>query len=122
MDKYLWAARFFKTRSVAGHACELGRVVSNGTVAKASREVRVGDVLSVTTDGGLYTVEVLGLSEMRGPAAVAQGLYRETEESQALRARVAEEKRAMPRFESAFDSRPTKKNRRELERLRGWGS
>ena len=81
MDKWLWAARFFKTRSLAASACELGRIQSNGQPAKASRDVRVGDVLQVRDDGGDFQVQVLLLSELRGPAAVAQTLYRETEVS-----------------------------------------
>ena len=75
MDKWLWAARFFKTRSLAARACELGRIQSNGQRAKASREVRVGDLLQVKNDGGDFQVKVLLLSEVRGPAAVAQTLY-----------------------------------------------
>ncbi len=81
IDKWLWAARFFKTRSLAGRACDLGRIESNGQPAKAAREVRVGDLLRVKTEGGEFQVEVLGVSEMRGPAAAAQALYRETETS-----------------------------------------
>src|SRR6201995_3836447 len=81
MDKWLWAARFFKTRSLAARACELGRIVSNGQLAKASREVRAGDLLQVKNDGGDFQVEVLSLSEVRGPAPVAQTLYRETDAS-----------------------------------------
>src|SRR5678815_5451032 len=76
MDKWLWASRFFKTRSLAAKACELGRIESNGQLAKPAREVRVGDRLQVKNDGGEFQLEVLGLSEMRGPASVAQTLYR----------------------------------------------
>lgn len=79
MDKWLWADRFFKTRSLAGRACELGRIESNGQKAKAARGVRVGDLLKVKNDSGDFQVQVLVLSEMRGPAAVAQTLYRETD-------------------------------------------
>src|SRR5437016_1954087 len=121
MDKWLWAARFFKTRTLAGRACELGRIESNGQRAKAAREVRVGDVLQVKNDSGDYQVEVLGLSEMRGPAAVAQTLYRETAASRELRAKVVEERKAMPHFEAWGDGKPSKRNRREMERLRGRG-
>src|SRR6266851_7292021 len=99
MDKWLWAARFFKTRTLAARACELGRIESNGQRAKAAREVRVGDLLQVKNDGGDYQVEVLVLSETRGPAAVAQTLYRETEASRELRLRLAEERKAMPRID-----------------------
>ena len=100
MDKWLWAARFFKTRSLAARACELGRIEANGQAAKPAREVRVGDLLQVKNDGGDFQVEVLALSEMRGPAAVAQTLYRETEASRELRLKLAEERKAMPHFEA----------------------
>jgi len=119
MDKWLWAARFFKTRSQAARACELGRVESNGLRAKAAREVRVGDLLQVKNDGGDFQVEVLVLSEMRGPAAVAQTLYRETEASRELRLKLAEERKAMPYFEGLREGKPSKRNRREIDRLRG---
>src|ERR1700720_306106 len=99
MDKWLWAARFFKTRTLAARACELGRIQSNGQSAKAAREVRIGDLLRVTNDGGDFQVEVLLLSEVRGPASVAQTLYRETEASQEQRLKVAAERRAMRQFE-----------------------
>ena len=119
MDKWLWAARFFKTRSIASRACELGRIASNGQPAKPAREVRVGDMLKVKNDSGDFTIEVLGLSEMRGPASAAQTLYRETEESRALRAKLVEQRKAMPHFESVHgEGRPSKRERRELERLR----
>lgn len=119
IDKWLWAARFFKTRSLASKACELGRIASNGQRAKASREVRVGDLLHVRTDAGEFEVEVLGVSEMRGPAAVAQTLYRETEESREQRRKLAEERKAMPRFEGPWGGKPSKRDRRKLDRLRG---
>jgi ribosome-associated heat shock protein Hsp15 len=119
IDKWLWAARFFKTRSLASHACELGRITSNGQPAKPAREVHPGDMLKVKNDSGDFTIQVLGLSERRGPAPVAQALYRETEESRALRARMAEQRKAMPAFESVHgEGRPTKRDRRELNRLR----
>jgi ribosome-associated heat shock protein Hsp15 len=119
MDKWLWAARFFKTRSLAAHACELGRIESNGKKAKSSREVRVGDLLQVKNEGGDFQVEVLVLSEVRGPAAVAQTLYRETEASSDLRLRLAEERKAMPPFEALREGKPSKRDRREIDRLRG---
>ena len=121
IDKWLWAARFFKTRSLASHSCELGRIASNGQRAKASREVRVGDMVQVKTDAGDFQVEVLLLSDMRGPAAVAQTLYRETEESRELRRKAAEERKAMPHFEGAWGGKPSKRDRRKLDRLRGRG-
>jgi ribosome-associated heat shock protein Hsp15 len=121
MDKWLWAARFFKTRALASKACELGRVQSNGIVAKAAREVRTGDVLNVKNDSGDFVVEVLLLSEMRGPAVVAQTLYRETDASRELRMKVAAERKLMPAFERAWegDGRPSKRDRRDMNRFRG---
>jgi ribosome-associated heat shock protein Hsp15 len=119
MDKWLWAARFFKTRALAAKACELGRITSNGQPAKSARPVRVGDMLQVKNEAGDFHVEVLLLSEMRGPAAVAQTLYRETEASRAMRLQLAEERKAMPRFELPGAGKPSKRNRRVLDRLRG---
>jgi ribosome-associated heat shock protein Hsp15 len=119
VDKWLWAARFFKTRSLAARACELGRIESNRQPAKASREVRVGDILQVKNDGGDFQVEVLVLSETRGPATVAQTLYRETEASRELRLKLKEERKAMPNFEAVREGKPSKRDRRELGRLRG---
>src|SRR5580693_4415618 len=95
IDKWLWAARFFKTRSLAARACDLGRIASNGQPVKPSREVRLGDSLQVKNDSGDFQLEVLALSEMRGPAAVAQTLYRETEASRESRAKAAEERKTM---------------------------
>jgi ribosome-associated heat shock protein Hsp15 len=120
IDKWLWAARFFKTRSIAEKACELGRVESNGQHAKPAREVKVGDMLRVKTEGGVFVVEVLGLSEMRGPASTAQALYRETEESKEARRREQEARRMEPSFEGYREGgKPSKKDRRVLGRLRG---
>jgi ribosome-associated heat shock protein Hsp15 len=121
IDKWLWAARFFKTRALASRACELGRIESNGQPAKASREVRVGDRLQVKNDSGLYQIEVLAVTEMRGPAVVAQTLYQETEASRELRVKVAEERKSMPQFDSMWEGKPSKRNRRELDRLRDRG-
>jgi ribosome-associated heat shock protein Hsp15 len=121
MDKWLWAARFFKTRSLAARACELGRIECNGQAAKPAREVRVGDRLLVKNDGGDFQVEVLGLSEMRGPAPVAQALYRETEASRELRLKLAAERKAMPHFEALREGKPSKRDRREIDRFRGRG-
>jgi ribosome-associated heat shock protein Hsp15 len=118
MDKWLWAARFFKTRTLARRACDIGRIECNGQRAKAAREVRAGDLLQVKNEGGDFQVEVLALSEMRGPAAVAQTLYRETEASRELRLKLAEERRAMPHFEALREGRPSKRDRREIDRLR----
>jgi len=119
MDKWLWAARFFKTRALASKACELGRIEANSIRAKAAREVRVGDMLRIVNDGGEFMVEVLLLSEIRGPAAVAQTLYRETDQSRELRLKAAEERKEMMRMGAVAEGRPTKRDRRELNRLRG---
>jgi ribosome-associated heat shock protein Hsp15 len=119
MDTWLWAARFFKTRTLAKRACEMGRIQSNGQLAKASREVRVGNMLRVTNEGGDFEIEVLLLSEARGPASVAQTLYRETEASRALRQKLADERKAMREFEVLPSGRPSKRDRREISRFRG---
>jgi ribosome-associated heat shock protein Hsp15 len=119
IDIWLWAARFFKTRALAKRACELGRIESNGQPAKPAREVRVGDRLRVTTDGGDYQVEVLLLSAVRGPASVARGLYFETEASRELRKKVADERKAMKQFEELPTGRPSKRERRKIIQFRG---
>jgi ribosome-associated heat shock protein Hsp15 len=119
IDKWLWAARFFKTRSLVTRACELGRIQSNGQPSKASREVRVGDLLQVKNDGGDFQVEVLALSEMRGPAPAAQALYRETDASRESRQKLAEQRKAMGQFETSPEGRPSKRDRREIDRFRG---
>jgi len=121
IDKWLWAARFFKTRALAAKACELNRVTSNGIVAKPAREVHAGDMLTVKSEAGEFKIEVLLLSEMRGPAAVAQTLYRETEESRQARAKAAEERKAAPQFDFAHEGKPSKRDRREIDRWRGRG-
>ena len=118
IDKWLWAARFFKTRAVAARACELGRIECNDHPVKPSREVHVGDMLRVKTDAGEFHVEVLVLSSMRGPAPVAQTLYRETEASRELRLKLAEERKAIPQFDDFREGRPSKRDRREIDRLR----
>ncbi|WP_031499054.1 RNA-binding S4 domain-containing protein [Bryobacter aggregatus] len=119
MDKWLWAARFFKTRALAVKACEINRIDCNGQPAKASREVKVGDLLRIKIESGEWTVEVLGLSEMRGPASVAQTLFAETEESKVARSKLAEERKSMLHFEAEREGRPSKRDRRDLSRLRG---
>jgi ribosome-associated heat shock protein Hsp15 len=119
IDKWLWAARFFKTRAMAARACQLGRIQINGQPAKPARDVRIGDMLRVTNDGGDFQVEVLLLSEIRGPAAVAQTLYRETEASRELRLKVAAERKAMKQFEELPAGRPSKRDRRRIIQFRG---
>ena len=118
MDKWLWAGRFFKTRALAAQSCELGRIFSNDHQAKAARDVRAGDLLRVKNDSGDFEIEVLVLSEVRGPAAVAQTLYRETDASKVARAKAEEERKAMAPFELAL-ARPSKKDRRDINKLRG---
>ena len=119
MDKWLWAARFFKTRSLAARACELGRIQSNHQPAKAARDVRIGDMLRVSNEGGDFEVEVLLLSDVRGPASIAQTLYRETDASRELRHKVAAERKAMREFEQLPAARPSKRDRRRIIQFRG---
>jgi len=119
MDIWLWAARFFKTRAQAKRACELGRIQSHHQPAKPAREVRVGDMLHIINEGGDFEVEVLQLSEIRGPAAVAQTLYRETDASRAQRQKRAEERRSMQDYAPAPPSRPSKRDRRRIIAFRG---
>ena len=119
MDKWLWAARFFKTRALAARSCELGRIEANGHAAKPAREVRVGDLVQVKNESGDFQVEILGLSEMRGPAAVALTLYREIEASRELRLRLVAERKESPNFEALREGRPSKRDRREIDWLRG---
>lgn len=119
MDAWLWAARFFKTRTLAKKSCDLNRILSNGQVAKAAREVRAGDMLRITTEGGEFEVEVLGLSDVRGPASVAQTLYRETKASKETRAKMAAERRAAREFEVLPVGRPSKRDRRRIIQFRG---
>lgn len=119
IDKWLWASRFFKTRALAARACDLGRIQSNSQLAKPSREVHVGDMLQIKNEGGDFQVEVLLLSAMRGPAAVARTLYRETEASQEARRKLAEERKTLQQFETLPEGRPSKRDRRLINRFRG---
>jgi len=119
LDKWLWAARFFKTRTLAAKACELGRVEAGHQPARSSREVRAGDLLRIRTEGGDFEVEVVGVSEVRGPAAVARELYRETEASRGARQKLAEERKAGLHFTPAPQGRPSKRDRRLIHRFRG---
>ena len=119
IDKWLWAARFFKTRALAARACELGRIQWNAQPVKPAREVHVGDMLRVTNDGGDFQVEILLLSEVRGPASVAQTLYRETDASREQRQKAADERRAMKQLEQLPSGRPSKRDRRKIIQLRG---
>lgn len=118
IDKWLWAARFFKTRAQAARACDLGRIQSNNQPAKPAREVRPGDMLRIRTENNEFEIEVVQLSEIRGPAAVAQTLYRETDESRAARMKAAEERKTLKAFNPAPQGRPTKRDRRRIIQFR----
>ena len=118
MDKWLWAARFFKTRAQASRACDLGRIQSNGLRAKPAREVRAGDKLHIENDSGIFVVEVLEVSGMRGPAAVAHTLYRETDASREARLQVIAERKAVQQFAPLPERRPSKRDRRRIIQFR----
>jgi len=118
IDKWLWAARFFKTRALASKACDLGRIRTRDTEAKPAREIHVGDMLQIRNEGGEYEVEVLALSEVRGPASVAQTLYRETEASKEARQKAAEERKAMQQYMPIPERRPGKRDRRRIIQFR----
>jgi ribosome-associated heat shock protein Hsp15 len=121
LDKWLWAARLFKTRSLAAEAADRERVRVNDLPAKPAKELRVGDSVALRQDGGLVrTVLVKGLSAIRGPATVAQTLYEETTESLAAQARAAEARRLAPEPAAAMtQGRPTKRDRRDIEQAGG---
>jgi len=121
IDKWLWAARFFKTRALASRACDLGRIEWNGVKAKPAREVRVSDKLRIENDGGVFEIIVLAISEVRGPAAVAQMLYQESEASREGRMRVIEERRAIQQMMPLPEHRPNKRDRRRIIQFRGRG-
>jgi len=120
IDKWLWAARFFKTREQASKACDMNRITSNNISAKPSREVRTGDKLYIKNEAGEFEIEVLALSQQRGSAAVAQTLYRETEESKELRRKAAEERKLLgPIAYTSPSKRPNKRDRRLIHSFRG---
>jgi ribosome-associated heat shock protein Hsp15 len=118
IDKWLWAARFFKTRALAGRACDLGRIEANGLRAKPAREVRSGDRLRIENEGGRFEVDVLEVSAMRGPAVQAQKLYRETDASREARLKLAEERKAMQQYAPLPERRPSKRDRRRIIQFR----
>ena len=123
LDKWLWAARFYKTRSLATEEVGKGRVLLNGQTAKPSREMKVGDVLRLRIGTLEREVVVRGLSEMRGPAPQAQALYEETPESIAARLLAAEQRRLAPEPAlSLTEGRPTKQNRRALADWNRWSA
>jgi ribosome-associated heat shock protein Hsp15 len=119
IDKWLWAARFFKTRALAIKACDLGRIRSNNIEAKPARDVRVGDLLHIKNEGGEFEIEVLALSDIRGPAAAAQALYRETDAGKERRLKLAEEQKAMRQYAPLPERRPSKRDRRRIIQFRG---
>jgi ribosome-associated heat shock protein Hsp15 len=116
IDKWLWAARFFKTRSLAADAVERGRVRIGGEPVKPARAVKVNDKIMIDNGADRWEVVVLGLSDKRGPAPVARELYRETEESVLHRERNQEARRLFPEPGSSIKGRPTKRDRRALDR------
>ena len=118
VDKWLWAARFFKSRALAARACDLGRVESNHQPVKPAREIKPGDMLLIKTESGDFEVEVLELSEMRGPASVAQTLYRETDASRERRQKLREERKAAMAYSPAPAGRPSKRDRRRIIQFR----
>jgi len=121
IDKWLWAARFFKTRALASKACELGRIRCNEIEAKPAREVRAGHTLRIRNEGGEFHVEVLKVSDIRGPAAQAQTLYRETEASKEQRKHEAAERKALQQYAPLPERRPSKRDRRRIVQFRGGG-
>ena len=122
IDKWLWAARFCKTRSVAVDEIDKGRVTVNGQAVKPARELKVGDTVALRRESVTRTVVVKGLSGVRGPAPVAQQLYEETPESLQARQQAAEERRYAPEPAHAIEhGRPSKRDRRDLDQARGWG-
>ncbi|MBV8501145.1 MAG: RNA-binding S4 domain-containing protein [Paucibacter sp.] len=123
LDKWLWAARFYKTRALAVDEIGKGRVEVNGQSAKPSREMRVGDMLRLRQGLILREVRVLGLSHVRGPAPVAQALYEETPESIEARAKSAEARRLAPEpADTIQQGRPTKQDRRKLADWNRWSA
>jgi len=121
IDKWLWAARFFKTRALASRACDMGRIEVNRLRAKPAREIRAGDKLHIENAAGAFEVEVLAVSALRGPAAAAQQLYRESEESRLARLHLAEQRKAMEQYFTLPPRRPTKRDRRRIIQFRGRG-
>ncbi len=119
LDTWLWSARFFKTRALASEAIAGGKVEINGAGAKRAKQLRVGDRIRVRKGPFEYYVTVQGLSEHRGPPSVAAALYKEDPGTKRLRERLAEQLRLAPSLRYEGKGRPTKKERREIERLKG---
>jgi len=123
LDKWLWAARFYKTRALAAEEVDRGRVQVNELPAKPGRELRVGDRVALHQGPVERTVDVLALSTVRGPAPVAQALYRETPESIAERARAAEARKlGTEPADTIEQGRPTKRDRRQLADWQRWSA
>ncbi len=119
VDKWLWAARFYKTRSLASEEIDKGRVQVNGSVVKPARELKAGDSLQLRSGPVSRTITVKAISDKRGPAPVAALLYQETEESISQRQQAAEQRRLAPEPAlSLQQGRPTKRDRREGDKLR----
>ncbi|HJQ21977.1 MAG TPA: RNA-binding S4 domain-containing protein [Gemmatimonadaceae bacterium] len=118
VDKWLWAARFFKTRSQASEAVDGGHVEVNGDRAKPSKAVKVGDELRIRLHQNTFVIHVRALIEQRGSASVAQTMYQETPESRAERERLAEQRRLAPVPAYEEGGRPTKRDRRDLSRVK----
>lgn len=118
IDKWLWCARFFKTRSLAAEAVERGRVEVNGQPVKNSREVKPGDAVRIDAHQQRWEIEVKGVAASRGSAPVAQTLYAETPESQARRLEEAERRRMQPEPTAQLQGRPTKRDRRRIDGFR----
>lgn len=123
LDKWLWAARFYKTRSLATQEIDKGRIHVNGQPAKPARELRPGDLLEIRQDTVARVVRVVALSQVRGPAPVAQALYEETPESLARREEMARQRRETPEPALAIEQgRPTKRDRRKLADWSRWSA
>ena len=115
IDKWLWAARAFKTRSLASDACDGGKVDVNGEAAKPAKAVRAGDRVEITTPVGRRVLKVIALSDRRGPAPVARALYEDLTPPALPRLR-----QPRPPYRTPGAGRPTKRERRDIDRLRGW--
>lgn len=119
IDKWLWCARFFKTRSLAAEAVERGKVTVNGQPCKNSREVKPGDMVVLEAHQQRWELVVKGIAQARGPAPVAQSLYEESAESQSRRLADAERRRLQPEPSAQIQGRPTKRDRRRIDHLKG---
>ncbi|AJW97955.1 RNA-binding S4 domain-containing protein [Burkholderia gladioli] len=119
IDKWLWAARFFKTRSLAADAVEKGRVRIGGATVKPSKDVRVGDRVEITIETVVWELDVLGICDTRGPASIAQTLYAETAQGRAKRLAELERRRHYREPAAELHGRPTKRDRRIIDKLSG---